>query len=113
VIVLAALAAVFSALPAAADNAEAPKVTVKFADLDVSQPHGAAVLYSRIVAASEQLCAPFNRSDMMMARKMRECVDGTVARTITSANIPALTTVYEAKLQHEQSPTRVASLQTP
>jgi UrcA family protein len=42
----------FAALPAAADNLDLPQVTVKYSDLDVSRPQGAAVLYSRIRIAA-------------------------------------------------------------
>jgi UrcA family protein len=109
--VLAALVAFLPALPAAADNTEPPKVTVKFGDLDVSHPRGAAVLYSRIQSASEQLCSPFDHSDMASTRKMRECVNNAIANAVASANIPTLTNVYVTK-QHTLSATRVASLQS-
>jgi UrcA family protein len=108
--VLAAVVAMIPALPAVAGDALAPKVTVKFADLDVSKPHDVAVLYSRIVSASEELCAPFDRNDMVLARKMRACVNSAVASAVNHANIPALTSVYTAKM-HVAAPTLVASLQ--
>src|ERR1700680_4266646 len=52
----------FAALPAAADSVEPLKVTVKFGDLNISHPQGAAVLYFRIRAAAAIVCSPYEGS---------------------------------------------------
>jgi len=43
----------FVVTPATAGTMDPPTLTVKFAELDVSQPRDAAILYSRIRTAAE------------------------------------------------------------
>ena len=100
-----------AALPAVADNSFEPlNVTVKYSDLAISRPQGAAVLYSRIRSAAEKVCSPFD--DRNLGRKMRldACIHKAVADAVTAVNEPALLAVYSAKMGKTQ-PKRVASLQ--
>jgi UrcA family protein len=46
----------FAPVASAAETSAPPHVTVKFADLNVSTAHGAAVLYGRIQYAAEEVC---------------------------------------------------------
>jgi UrcA family protein len=68
------LSSSFAALPATADNFEPRQVTVKFADLDVSHPTGAAVLYSRIQAAAAIVCSPYEGSGHWATMHLAACV---------------------------------------
>jgi UrcA family protein len=99
-----------SALPVAAESFGLLTVTVKFGDLDISQPQGADVLYGRIRSAAEKVCSPFD--DRNLARKMRldACIHKSVADAVTAVNEPALLAVYSAKMGKTQ-PKPVASLQ--
>ena len=87
----------FATLAAAAGDVEPPQITVKFADLDVSRPQGAVVLYRRIRAAAETLCSPFDRADVVSKKRLSVCIEDAVAGAITTAHIPALSAVYMAR----------------
>lgn len=77
----------------AADPGSASRI-VRFADLNISDPSGAHVLYMRIVAAAQVVCSyyPFAR-DADRAR----CLHDATADAVTRIDQPALTAVYNAK----------------
>jgi len=64
--ILGALASSVSAVSAADAGTEPVSLTVKFADLNVSQPRGAAVLYGRINAAPKTLARSIGSSRTRM-----------------------------------------------
>jgi UrcA family protein len=65
--------------------------TVKFADLNMSNPSSAHVLYRRIRAAAQVACSYyFFATDTDKAR----CVRDATADAVTRINQPALSTVY-------------------
>ena len=99
-----------AALPAAADSFEPLKVTVKFGDLDISRPQGAAVLYLRIRAAAQNVCSSFDGSGLSAKMHLDACVKKAVADAVTTVDNPALFAVYSAKTG-KTLPARVASLQ--
>jgi UrcA family protein len=109
---LGVLASAFTALPAAADGIEPLQVTVKYGDLNVSHPQGAAVLYGRIRAAAAVVCAPFDRSGLSAKLRRDACVDNAVADAVTSVNEPALLAVYGTKTG-KTVPVRVALAKNP
>ena len=82
------------------DSRDVRKVTVKFADLNVSSPQGAAVLYTRIRQAARAVCAdefvsyPFNPG-------VAACVHKAIADAVTKVNQPALYAVYN---EHNRTP---------
>jgi UrcA family protein len=98
-----------AALPAAADSFEPLKVTVKFGDLDVSHPQGAAVLYRRIRAAAQSVCSPYDGSGLSAKMLLDACVNKAVADAVATVDKPALFAVYSAKMG-KTMPARVASL---
>jgi UrcA family protein len=78
----------------AAADPSAESRTVKFADLDISNPSGAHVLYRRIRAAAQVVCSHyFFETDTDKAR----CVRDATADAVTKINQPALSAVYNAK----------------
>ena len=92
--IFGALASSFSAVSAADAGTEPVSLTVKFADLNVSQPRGAAVLYGRINAAAENACSFYwFKSDADEER----CVHDAIANAVMKVNQPALSAVYNAK----------------
>jgi UrcA family protein len=92
------IASSVAALPAAqAENFDTPQVTVKFGDLDISHPHGAAVLYSRIKAAAETVCAPYWATGFAARVSGYDCVHSAIAEAVTAVDQPALSQVYGAK----------------
>jgi UrcA family protein len=77
----------------AAADPSAESRTVKFADLDISNPSGAHVLYRRIRAAAQVVCSYyFFATDTDKAR----CVRDATADAVTRINQPALSAVYNA-----------------
>lgn len=77
---------------AAADPSDESR-TVKFADLNVSNPSDAHVLYRRIRAAAQVVCSYyFFATDTDKAR----CVRDATADAVTRINQPELSAVYNA-----------------
>lgn len=79
-----------AALPAAAESLEAPKVTVKFADLDISHPQGAAVLYARIVAAAHKVCSPLDARGLSGKIRLDACIKNATTDAVIAVDEPAL-----------------------
>lgn len=108
-----ALVAIFSfglpAQPVAADNFAPPEVTVKFGDLEISRPQGAAALYRRIHSAAETVCSLFrDHRDLVSQMHLDACINKAVADAVAAVNEPALLAVYRAKMKKTQRE-RVAS----
>jgi UrcA family protein len=103
-----ALAASFSAVSAAAPSAadrSSVSITVKFADLNISKPAGASVLYKRIRAAAVGGCAYYwFESDADEAR----CVHDAIASAVTKVNQPELWAVFNASYKTPVSNTLVS-----
>lgn len=86
------LALSFSGVSAAASSSVS--VNVKFADLDLSKPPGALVLYNRIRTAAQGACSYYwFKTDADEAR----CVHDAIANAVIKANRAALFAVYNAK----------------
>jgi UrcA family protein len=103
--IFGALALSLSAFPAANAGEEPVTLTVKFGDLNVSKPRGAAVLYDRIRTAAESLCSFYwFKSDSDQNR----CVQGAIANAVVKINEPALFAVYNAKNKPSLSTALVA-----
>lgn len=78
---------------AAADPGAASR-TVKFADLNISSPSGAHVLYMRIRAAAQVVCSYyFFATDAGEA----DCVRDTTAAAVKKINRPVLFAIYNAR----------------
>ena len=78
----------------AAADPSAESRTVKFADLNISNPSGALALYERIRAAAQGACSYYRfETDAAEAR----CVHDAIANAVTKINQPALSAVYQTK----------------
>jgi UrcA family protein len=93
------------ALQASANAAEQPMPSqkVSYADLDISKPAGAVVLYRRIVKAAHQVCEDNTLKGMSTYRLINHCVDRAISRAVNDVGSPALS----ALLPHK--PFKVAS----
>jgi UrcA family protein len=92
--IFGALACSFSAVCAADASSKPINVNVKFADLNISSPAGARVLYDRIRAAAENACSYYwFKTDADEAR----CVHEAIANAVIKVNQPTLSAVYNAK----------------
>lgn len=95
--------AVFGALTcslATLCNAAEPaahQITVKFADLNVSNPQGAAALYARIQLAARGVCPSFGTRDLSSTVLMEACVHKAIADAVAKVGQRALFEVYNAR----------------
>jgi UrcA family protein len=74
-----------------------PQVVVHFADLDLSRSQGAAVLYHRLRAAAETVCAPIDDRDLGSYVRFKECVQSALSTAVAEVDRPALTEYYSAR----------------
>ncbi len=94
-VVAAALIATFAAGAQAQDVVQ---IHVKFADLDVNHPAGAAVLYQRIRVAAGKVCAMPDSRELDRAAQAKACMAKATADAVAAVNAPALTGLYQAKV---------------
>jgi UrcA family protein len=86
-----ALAATSKA-PSAGDVAQ---ITVRFGDLNLDQPAGAAALYRRIRLAAERVCGdPLPPGSAIPSHSWRSCVAQAIERSVIAVDRPALTAYY-------------------
>jgi UrcA family protein len=111
--IFAALTLTCGAVSIAADNSDVPQAVVKFADLNLSNPQGAITLYSRIAAAANRVCKPFDidSRDLGSRARLDSCVHKAIANAVTKVDHPELFAVYNAK-NHQPRPIIVAAVQT-
>jgi UrcA family protein len=108
--IIGALALSWGAASLAAGDSEVPKVVVKFGDLNLSNPQGAAKLYGRIAAAGNAVCKPFDINSRALGSRARldACVHKAIADAVTKVNQPELFAIYNAK-NHQSRPILVAA----
>jgi len=103
--IFGALASSFSAVCAADPSSSSVSVTVKFADLKISNPSSALVLYERIRAAAQGACSYYwFKTDADEAR----CVHDAIASAVAKVNQPELSAAYNAKYKTLASGTLVS-----
>lgn len=97
--IVSALASIVTTVSAAADSPNPPTVIVKYGDLSVSNPQGAATLYSRIVAAAYEVCKSFDmRSrDLTSQAGWTACVHKAITDAVTKVGQPELFAIYNAR----------------
>jgi UrcA family protein len=99
----------FAALPAAADGFDAPQITVKYQDLDVSTQQGAAALYARIRGAAKSVCSQFDHYGIDAAMWRNACMDKAILGAVIKVNSAALYAVSGVKPGREVSTRLVAN----
>ena len=87
----------------AADATQVRSITVKFGDLNLTNPEGAAALYARIRSAARTVCSP---SEYPFGTEYAACVHKSIADAVTKVNRMELFAVYN---QHNR-PALPASL---
>ncbi len=104
--IFGALATGLAGISAAADNVITKSVTVKYGDLNLSNPQGATALYGRIVSAAHDVCdTPEDFRDMSQAHA---CRDKAIKDAVTKIGHPGLIAVYNSK-NREPLPATVAA----
>lgn len=109
----AALALSCAAATIAAEPSDVPQVVVKFGDLNLSNPLGAAVLYNRIAAAAQQVCRGFGDTgsrDLGSRARLHACVHTAIGDAVGKVGQAELFTIYNAK-NREHLPILVAIAQ--
>jgi UrcA family protein len=87
-----------------------PQTTVKYADLNVSNPEGAAALYARIQRAARQVCPVLDVRNLT-SEAHAACVHKAIADAVAKVDQPALFAVYSAH-NAQPSPIVLASTQS-
>jgi UrcA family protein len=88
---------------------EAPSVTVHFADLDLTQSEGIAVLYRRLKRAAETVCAHLDRSsDLGIQMRFKKCWQGALGAAVTKVDRPALAAYYRAQFKGRNAAFQIA-----
>jgi UrcA family protein len=95
--IFSAFASSFATVSAAADSTDARSTVVSYADLNISSPQGAVILYSRIRKAAESVCWVSTGADYAASIGVSPCVHKAIADGVTAINQPALFAVYNAK----------------
>jgi UrcA family protein len=94
--IFCALAPGFAGVSGAAEIPTPPHSIVKYGDLDLSSPQGAAALYSRIQKAAGSVCWRMYDSDFAYRANKDACLQGAIADAVSKVNRPELSAVYEA-----------------
>ena len=89
------LASGLAAVASATEDGVVLQEVVKYGDLNVSNPQGAATLYARIRAAAANVCRPF-ASDYSR-RQLDECMHKAITDAVIKVDQPELFAVYNAK----------------
>jgi UrcA family protein len=83
----------------AADDA-LPSKRVSYADLDISKPAGAKVLYGRIVRAAKEVCQFNGFGTLGAARLTDRCVDQAIDNAVKDVGSPALSALRPNSVIH-------------
>ena len=67
-----------------------PSQKVSYADLDISTPAGAKVLYGRIVTAARHVCALNANRDLGSFQWANRCTDHAIDKAVKDVGSPAL-----------------------
>ena len=95
--VTAVAAALFGSFAAVSQAADAPSLMVKYQDLNVSNPQGAATLYARIQSAAAVVCGGFEDRGPALKALTDACVHKAIADAVTQVGQPSLTALFNAK----------------
>ncbi len=83
----------------AADGSEAHQVVVKYGDLNLSNPQGAAVLYRRISTAAHDVCeaSEVDSVDLGTRAVVDACLQRAISGAVTKVGRSELFAIYNAK----------------
>jgi len=104
-----AAAALIATLTTGAQAADVPQIHVKYADLDINTPAGAAALLRRIRFAADRVCDFRDTRELSARAIVQACTTHAIADAVATVNNPSLTAVYEAKMGKTEA-TRVAGV---
>jgi len=93
-----ALCAVQMSAQAAGDGL--PSKRVSYADLDISKPAGAKVLYGRIVRAAKEVCQFTSFESLGVNQMINRCVDHAIDNAVKDVGSPALSALRPNSVIH-------------
>jgi UrcA family protein len=95
--IFGAIALSWGTMSIAADDSDAPQVVVKFGDLNLSNPQGAAALYHRISTAAVTVCGPQDDRSLASMSRAQTCVHKAITDAVAKVDRAELFAVYSAK----------------
>jgi UrcA family protein len=78
-----------------------PKETVKFQDLNINSPAGAAALYQRLHAAAQHVCFADWDKDPVKVQRAEACANQAEFRAVNQLNVAELTAYYQTKSRQD------------
>jgi UrcA family protein len=96
VAILGAVASGFTAVSLAGGSTVTRSVTVKYGDLNISDPDGAATLYGRITRAAQAVCR-LPEDSFTSELAVLACEHKAIADAVTQVGHPELIAIYNSK----------------
>ena len=81
------------ALSTSVQAEDVPHKTVKFADLNITTQAGAKVLYQRIRAAAQEVCALSVGKDPILRSAAHGCIETAIDKAVKGVDSPVLTSL--------------------
>jgi UrcA family protein len=92
------LVAAVNAAPVLSADA-APSQTVRFDDLNLSQPRGVHLLHARLEKAAASVCGePLRANSRIVSNEWQACVTQALQRAVDRLDRPALTAYHSARM---------------
>jgi UrcA family protein len=86
-----------TAANAAQSEAQAPAVSISYADLNLATEQGTVALYRRIVSAAHRVCDTNTGPNARLAARAQHCVNEAVARAVHDVQSPKLAELQAAR----------------
>jgi UrcA family protein len=93
---LALILSLLDITPAWSATPDVRSVTVSYRDLDLSTPHGAKVLYRRILAAAKEVCG-YRGPGLLEQSVWKGCYHNAIADAVGKVNNPLVTAVHTGR----------------
>jgi|SRR5580658_1712649 UrcA family protein len=89
---------------AAAQDDEAPSVTLQFHSTDLNTPQGISGLYRRIRAAASTVCNRYDGASLQEKVRWHKCFDKALAEAVAHVNSESLTAYYWCQTRSWKEP---------
>jgi UrcA family protein len=97
--IVSACAMSLATMAVAADDPSAPKVNIRYGDLNLATSQGAKTLYERLISASYAVCETYGRdaNDNADPLGLQKCRNKVIADAVTKVGKPMLFAVYNER----------------
>ena len=89
----------FSGVASATEKADNLQVIVRYDELNIASPRGAAVLYSRLQKASRQVCKDLDGGGLSRHVHFQHCVRDTLAKAVADLNRTEVTALHQREVR--------------